>query len=129
MSQENAVRFLQALHQNQALRLKVLDGSATLRAWLAAAAAAGFETTADELRSVVEDQVGKPLTSATLVGALRGLFEDNLAEESLALVVAGLSKSQQEGLRGRINQGKTTASEPFVKLGPPTWIKGPKTFQ
>jgi predicted ribosomally synthesized peptide with nif11-like leader len=75
MSTENAVLFLAKMNHDATLTRKVMDGSATAAAWVAAAGAAGFPVTLDELRSVAEQITGRPIAAEDLVGELRAMFE------------------------------------------------------
>jgi predicted ribosomally synthesized peptide with nif11-like leader len=79
MSTENAVLFLAKMNHDATLTRKVMDGSATAAAWVAAAGAAGFPVTLDELRSVAEQITGRPITAENLVGELRAMFEGTSA--------------------------------------------------
>jgi predicted ribosomally synthesized peptide with nif11-like leader len=84
MSTENAVLFLAKMNHDATLTRKVMDGSATAAAWVAAAGAAGFPTTLDELRSVAEQITGRPIKAESLVGELRAMFEGAGAAEGPA---------------------------------------------
>jgi predicted ribosomally synthesized peptide with nif11-like leader len=89
MSKQNAVNFLNSVNTNKTLREKLLDGAASSKAWVTAAATAGFEVTVDELRSVAEQLAGKALTADNFVGALRGMFEVELSDAELSGVAGG----------------------------------------
>ncbi len=81
MSTQNAVLFLAKMNHDATLTRKVMDGSATAAAWVAAAGAAGLPTTMDELRSVAEQIAGRPIKAENLVGELRAMFEGTGAAE------------------------------------------------
>jgi predicted ribosomally synthesized peptide with nif11-like leader len=87
MSTANAVLFLAKMNHDATLTRKVMDGSATAAAWVAAAGAAGFPTTMDELRSVAEQVAGRPIKAENLAGELRAMFEG--AESAGAVRIDG----------------------------------------
>jgi len=89
MSKQNAEKFLADVNTNSSLQKKLLDAAANAKAWIAEAATAGYEMTADELRAAAEHVVGKPVTADSLIGTLRGLFEGELKDENLDAVTGG----------------------------------------
>ena len=127
MSKENAVKFLEAVNRDSKLKKKVMDGSATTAAWVASAAAAGFHTTVDELRSVAEQLTGKPIKPDSLVGELRALFEGELNAENLDRVAGGLAGISANSLADRLS-GISSATGTYVKEGGPMWSNDPKRF-
>ena len=133
MSTDNAVKFLQAMNTDKTLCQSVMDGAATNYAWVASAARAGYEITAEELRSVAEQLVGKPLTPDALVGALRSTFDGELAEAALGSVSGGARGTpavratlamRLSGLGVRLASGDGG----YVKEGSTLWVNSPGAF-
>ena len=89
MSKQNADKFLADVNNDSGLQKKLLDGAANAKAWIAEAATAGYEMTADELRAAAESLVGKPVSADDLIGTLRGLFEGELKDGDLDAVAGG----------------------------------------
>src|SRR5688500_15638514 len=86
MSRENFVTLVAKLNPDAALTGTVMDGRATAAAWVAAAGAAGFPVTLDELRSVAEQITGRPIKAENLAGELRAMFEGTSATEGPARI-------------------------------------------
>jgi len=95
MSKEKAEKFLADVNTNASLQKKLLDAAANAKAWMAEAASAGYEMTADELRAAAEHVVGKPVSADDLIGTLRGLFEGQLNDENLDAVTGGAGTTQR----------------------------------
>ena len=125
MSTENAVLFLAKMNHDATLARKVMDGSATAAAWVAAAGAAGLPTTLDELRSVAEQIAGRPIKAESLAGELRAMFEGASATESptrvSGTVLTGAALSSRLTALG-------AASGIHVKEAGPIWASSAHTF-
>jgi predicted ribosomally synthesized peptide with nif11-like leader len=96
MSKENAEKFLDDVNTNEGLKKTLLDAAANAQAWIASAATAGYQMTADELRAAAEAVVGKPVSADQLIGTLRGLFEGELNDGSLDAVTGGAGVAQRK---------------------------------
>lgn len=96
MSKENAQKFLDDVNNNAGLKKKLLDAAANAQAWISEAASAGYQMTADELRAAAEAVIGKPVKGDELIGALRGLFEGELRDDSLDAVTGGAGVPQRQ---------------------------------
>jgi predicted ribosomally synthesized peptide with nif11-like leader len=125
MSTENAVLFLAKMNHDATLTRKVMDGSATAAAWVAAAGAAGFPVTMDELRSVAEQITGRPIKAESLVGELRAMFEGTSAAE-------GPTRISGDVITGAALSSRLTAlgaaSGIHVKEGGPIFASSSQTF-
>ena len=124
MSTENAVLFLAKMNHDATLTRKVMDGSATAAAWVAAAGAAGLPVTLDELRSVAEQITGRPITPESLVGELRAMFEGTSA--------ASPTRISGDAITGAALSSRLTAlgaaSGIHVKEGGPIFASSSQTF-
>jgi hypothetical protein len=134
VSRDNAIKFVEEIANNQSLLERVLDGCSSATAWITAAASAGYQCSIDELRSVAEQLVGRPIEAESLVGALRSLFEPQLDEGQLAGVVGGATfpfpqrdlRALTQDLSRRVGSIRGLA-ESFVK-GDIGWSNDPKSF-
>ena len=136
MSKQNAEKFLADVNTNSSLKKKLLDAAANAKAWIAEAATAGYEMTADELRAAAEHVVGKPVSSDGLIGTLRGLFEGELKDENLDAVTGGANVGRAvvatpmaasalhvATVKGAVGANVGNAAE-FVKEASPVFPKG-----
>lgn len=89
MSKENAQKFLDDVNGNAGLKQKLLAAASSAQEWIKEAATAGYEMTAEELRSAAEAVIGKPVSADKLIGELKGLFDGQLDEGSLDAVTGG----------------------------------------
>jgi predicted ribosomally synthesized peptide with nif11-like leader len=134
MSKEKAEKFLADVNTNTSLQKKLLDAAANAKAWIAEAATAGYEMTADELRAAAEHVVGKPVTADNLIGTLRGLFEGELKDENLEAVTGGANVGQVRApaqaahlnvatVQGLANPG-SAAADGFAREASPIRVGG-----
>jgi predicted ribosomally synthesized peptide with nif11-like leader len=122
MSTENAVLFLAKMNHDATLTRKVMDGSATAAAWVAAAGAAGFPVTLDELRSVAEQIAGRPIKAENLVGELRAMFEGTSPTTRIdGAIITGAALSSRLTALG-------AASGIHVKEAGPIFASSSQTF-
>ena len=136
MSKEKAEKFLADVNTNSSLQKKLLDAAANAKAWIAEAATAGYDMTADELRAAAEHVVGKPVTADNLIGTLRGLFEGELKDENLEAVTGGAgvpARAVAVGaahlnvatVRGVVNPGGAVgAGDGFAREASPIRVSG-----
>lgn len=127
MSRDNATKFLELIAEDKTLLARLLDGCASAAAWVTEAARTGFQCSVDELRSVCEQLVGKPVEASSLVGELRNLFEAELDEPALAQVAGGAGSFFFAA--ERINQISRVSRDPFLLIGPEDWSNDPKIFR
>jgi predicted ribosomally synthesized peptide with nif11-like leader len=134
MSRENAVKFLETIDREPTFFQKVMDGAATAGAWLSAGATHGFEVTLDELRSVTEELLGKPIDPSQLIGELRSFFEGELSDANLAQVAGGTIanvaavRSFSISNLSRIISLAHLTSDPFISDSGPSWVNYPHSF-
>lgn len=95
MTTKNAAKFLDDVGNNESLRSKLLAAGADARGWLAGAASAGYQLTADELRAAAELVLGKPVAADNLANVLNELFaSDELDDAALDGVAGGAGPAQ-----------------------------------
>ena len=128
MSENNALKFLEEMNKNQSLLAKVTDGCSSAASWVAEAAASGFETTVDELRSTCERLIGKPISVDSLVGELRSLFASELNEDQLAGAVGGALPLSTALAASRVFRIPVLSGYHIQDSGP-TWVNSPSIFQ
>jgi hypothetical protein len=115
------------MNKNQSLLAKVTDGCSSVASWVAEAAASGFETTVDELRSTCERLVGKPISLDSLVGELRSLFASELSEDQLAGAVGGALPLTTALTASSVFRLPALSGYHIQDSGP-TWVNSPSIF-
>jgi predicted ribosomally synthesized peptide with nif11-like leader len=132
MSQQNAVKFLQASGTDPNLIAKLAKAERTVASWLKIAAEAGFEVTPDELKAVAEALLHGPIKgdavaalTAQDLGAPGGAVE--LGDKQLGAVAGGVgaglsSAGLSSGLMSRVGRLGGFGNSMGPKDSGPTWV-------
>lgn len=93
MSKENVALFSKAINKDAALNRRVSDAAPSAAAWVALAAEAGFEFTAEEFAQVVGETLGREVTVENAVheylGARYTARDLDVSQRALDAVVGG----------------------------------------
>ncbi len=138
MSQQNAVKFLQATGTDQNLIAKLAKVGRDEKSWLKVAAEAGFEVTPDEFKAVAEALLHGPI-KGDAVAALTAQdlgkpgAKVELEDKQLGAVAGGVGgvlagAGLSAGLMSRV--GRLGSFGGGGVMGPkdsgPTWVNSPK---
>jgi hypothetical protein len=136
MSQQNAVKFLQASGSDPKVMAALAKAERSAKGWLKVAAEAGFEVTPDELKTVAEALLrtkiqGDPIVALTAkdLGEPQG-GKVELGDKQLGAVAGGvgaaISGALSSGLMARVSL--LGAKGGVFKEGDsgPTWVNSPK---
>ena len=96
MSKENAVFFIEAINKSQELNKRTVEAEPSLDSWVKIAYDAGFEFTAEEFATVIEETLGRKVSTEEAVSeylAARDQMGSNeLSDKALEKVVGAVRK-------------------------------------
>ncbi len=96
MSKENVVFFIDAINKSQDLNKRMDQAKSSVDTWVKLAYDAGFEFTAEEFASVVEETLGRKVSIENAVSeylaARDHVGSDALSDRALEKIVGGSRK-------------------------------------